>query len=355
MKKILCNDIEFNQIKNGIQFYKIFEKTNSFEFLENIELENSNNEKLIVQITSYNVYNDLENMLKIINYKQFGEYNSKEDFIQYVNDNYDIKDNFIVCRIKNINIKQIDILDDKLLKILQEDSLKNFNLGLSGSQVYSVNLKNGKTALLKIQRKVGNDTLKEEYDALNFLHDKIKVPKTFYYNEISNIEYLLRECVEGTPLYKYSGFGYKLGKELKKFHNLYTENSEFKKFSTDVLLKNMLDKIDVLYEHRGEKFQNYSKEDLIKFLKNNKPKNDALIHGDFSLTNILVDENGEYCFIDLGNMSVSTKYFDIYVVGKSFKINNLEMEYNDFLRGYGFNKVDEIYLDWMRFVEDSYN
>ena len=356
MKKSRCNDIEFNQIKEGVQLYKIFGIKNKYEFLENIELVNSStNEKLSIQITSYNIYNDIDNMLKIVNYKQFGNYQDIDEFKDFIKKHYRIKDKFVVCRVKNINTKQIEILDKKLLNILEEKSLTKFNLGLSGSQVFSVNLKSGKTALLKIQKKIGEDTLKEEYDALNFLYKRIKVPKTFYFNEVDDYEYLLRECVDGTPLYKSEGFGEKLGKELKKLHSLYSKNIKFNKFSTDKLLKNMLDKIDVLYENRDEKYKDYSKEELIKFLKDNKPKDDALIHGDFSLTNILEDDKGEYCLIDLGNLSISTKYFDIYVLIKSFKINHLEKEYNSFLKGYNIKKVEEVYLDWMKFVEDSYN
>ena len=355
MKRISCNDVEFKQIKDGIQLYKIFNENETFDFLEEIELLNSKNEKIVIQITSYNTYTSIDNVLKIVSYKQFGDYKSESKFKDYVSENYEIKDKVVVCRVKYSDTKQLNILDDKLADLLDNNSVEKFNLGLSGSQVYSVKLKNGIIALLKMQRKVGADTLKEEYDALEFLYNNVKVPKTFYYNEIDNVEYLLRECVDGTPLYEKKGFGYKLGKEVKKFHELYSKDLKFNKFTTDIILNNMLNKIDVIYENRSERFKNYSKEELIEFLKENKPEDDALIHGDLSLTNILVDDNDEYCFIDLGNISVSTKYFDIYVLIKSLKINKLEEEYEDFLRGYGLENIEEKYLDWMYFVEKSYN
>ena len=103
-----------------------------------------------------------------------------------------------------------------------------------------------------------------------------------------------------------------------------------------------------------DSFKEFSKNDLINFLKENKPNNDALIHGDFSLTNILVN-NGKYYYIDLGNVSISTKYFDIYILKKSLKINHLEEEWEEFLRGYNIDDYNEIYMRWMELIELSYN
>jgi len=70
--------------------------------------------------------------------------------------------------------------------------------------------------------------------------------------------------------------------------------------------------------------------------------------------NILINEN-EYFYIDLGNVSISTKYFDLYVLRKSLIINKLENELSEFLKGYGMEKIEEVYMDWMSLIESSYN
>ena len=121
------------------------------------------------------------------------------------------------------------------------------------------------------------------------------------------------------------------------------------------MLKNALNNIDAIYLQRGDKFKDYDKEMLIDFLKSNKPKNDALIHGDISLPNILVDNNDNYNYIDLGNISISTKYFDIYILKKSLKINNLEEEFENVLKGYGIKRLNYKYLDWISLIELSYS
>lgn len=355
MKIIECNNLEYEQIKNGKQQYKVFNTEYSFDFLEKCKLKNKETKEIInIQITSFNKYNDLKSMLKVINIEKFGNFKNYDELYQYLDKNYNITKEFVVCRLKNLEEANIEIKDKVLLKLINEQTLEKLNLGLSGCHVYTVKTNENKKAILKIQTISGNDKLKEEYDVLKFLNNKIKVAKTYYYNYEDNYEYLLRECLEGEPLYKFKNFGYKLGEELKKIHSLISCKNQFNKFSTENLLDNALKNIDAVYQVRSEKFINYTKEELIDFLKINKPENDSLIHGDFSLTNILVDGD-EYSYIDLGNVSISTKYFDIYVLRKSLIINKLENELPEFLKGYGIEEIEEVYMDWMSLIESSYN
>lgn len=355
MKIIECNEYEFNQIKKGVQLYKVFDCNNTFEFLENCQLKNiGTNELINIQITSINKYNNINDVLKFINIEKFGKYTTIKEFKSFINKNYDLSNGFLVCRIKNLDEQFATIKDKNLLNLIDVKTLKKYTLGLSGCQVYNVMMRNHNPAILKIQTISGNDSLKEEYDILQFLNKKINVAVPYYYNFLDNNEYLLRECLEGQPLYKFKNFGLKLGKELKYIHSLYSNKIKFDKFSTDNLLKNALENIDIVYQTRSIKFKNYSKEELINFLKINKPMDDALIHGDFSLTNILVNDD-VYYYIDLGNVSISTKYFDIYVLNKSLKINKLENEFNSFLKGYGLEDIEDVYMDWMSLIESSYN
>ena len=353
IKKIKCNEKEFENIKNDMQTYKIFNNSLNLEYLETCKLVNENtDEELEIQITSIKKYNSLDDVLNIINLENFGIYKDKEDFIKYINKIYDDNE-YLVCRIKK-TANKIIIDDKKLLNLIKIETLQQEKLGLSGCLVYRLNTKENQNAILKIQNIKGNDTLKEENDVLKYLKGKMNVANVYYYNLYENKEYLLREYIDGEPLYKLKKFGYQLGQELKKIHGHYNEKCQFKKFSVNNLLNNTIEKIDIVYQLRGEYFKDFSKNDIINFLEENKPADDALIHGDFSLTNILVN-NGKYYYIDLGNVSISTKYFDIYILKKSLKINNLEEEWNEFLRGYKIEDYNEIYMRWMELIELSYN
>ena len=353
IKKIKCNKKEFEDIQNDKQTYKIFDNSLNLEYLETCKLINEDtNEELEIQITSVKRYNSLDDVLNIINLENFGIYKDKRDFIQYISKIYN-NNEYLVCRIKKTANKII--IDDKnLLNLIKVETLQQEKLGLSGCLVYRVKTKENQDAILKVQNIKGNDTLKEEYDVLKYLKGKMSVADVYYYNLYENKEYLLREYIDGEPLYKSKKFGYQLGQELRKIHQHYQENCKFQKFSVKNLLKNAIEKIDVVYQLRSEYFQNFSKNDLILFLKENKPNDDALIHGDFSLTNILVN-NKKYYYIDLGNVSISTKYFDIYILKTSLKINHLEEEWEEFLKGYDIDDYNDIYMKWMELIELSYN
>lgn len=352
-KKIKCNKKEFEDIKNDKQAYKIFDNQLELEYLKNYKLVNEEtDEELEIQITSVKRYSSLNDVLNIINIEKFGVYKSEKEFTNYIEKNYN-NNELLVCRIKKTETRII-ISDKNLLQLIKVDTLQQEKLGLSGCLVYHVRTKEEQDAILKVQNIKGNDTLKEEYEVLKYLKNKMSVASVYYYNVYENIEYLLREYIDGEPLYKSKHFGYQLGKELKEIHQHYSQNCEFKKFAVKNLLDNAIEKIDVVYQLRSEYFKNFSKDELIAFLNENKPNDDALIHGDFSLTNILVN-NQKYYYIDLGNVSISTKYFDIYVLKKSLKINHLEEEYNEFLRGYDIDDYNDIYMKWMELIELSYN
>lgn len=56
---------------------------------------------------------------------------------------------------------------------------------------------------MKIQNIKGSDTLKEEYEVLKYLKGKMNVANVYYYKIYDGKEYLLREYIEGKPLYQY--------------------------------------------------------------------------------------------------------------------------------------------------------
>lgn len=70
------------------------------------------------------------------------------------------------------------------------------------------------------------------------------------------------------------------------------------------------------------------------------------------MPNILIN-NDEISFIDLGELGISTKYLDIYYFMKSLKINKKEEIFQDFLKGYGLEKINNNYIKWMDLIDTS--
>ena len=65
-----------------------------------------------------------------------------------------------------------------------------------------------------------------------------------------------------------------------------------------------------------------SPEKLLEWLMDNKPDEEkSFIHGDFCLPNIILGENGDIGFIDLGRSGVGDKYNDIALLSRSLKSN----------------------------------
>ena len=71
-----------------------------------------------------------------------------------------------------------------------------------------------------------------------------------------------------------------------------------------------------------------SPEKLLEWLIDNKPEEEkSFIHGDFCLPNIILGENGDIGFIDLGRSGVGDRYNDIALLSRTLK-SNYEGRYN---------------------------
>src|SRR5699024_1642630 len=119
---------------------KIFDNSLNLEYLETCKLINENTEEeLEIQITSVKKYNNLDDVLNIINLEKFGVYEDKKDFIKCINKIYDDNE-YLVCRIKK-TANKIIIDDKKLLNLIKIETLQQEKLGLSGCLVYYVKTK----------------------------------------------------------------------------------------------------------------------------------------------------------------------------------------------------------------------
>ena len=117
-------------------------------------------------------------------------------------------------------------------------------------------------------------------------------------------------------------------------------------------MKNDLDNIDVIYSQIKEE-SNMTKEQLIEFIKDNAPTDKVLVHGDYSLPNVLINEKEEVGVIDLGDVSISSKYFDFYYLVKSLKRNKKEEKLDMLLKGYGIDTLDDNYMKWIEIVDKA--
>ncbi len=337
---------EINNIKEGKQVYIITEDdhyNNGDIVLLECELES-----IEVEITIKYKYNSLDDCFSLIPYNLFGDFKSKEDAKDY----YKNVKNIIVYRTKFDNKRLLNSeLDSDLLELIDLTSINKNTIGHSSSEVYELKLKDGTKAILKLQYLSGRNSLKEEYERNKWLEGKLNVPKVYYYKELNGIEYYLMEKKDGVSAHKVESFASLVGENLKQIHSIDITNCPFKNNSTDNLLKIAIDKIDIILPTILEIYPEMNKEIIIDFLKNNKPTDSVLVHGDYSLPNILINDNREVSLIDLGDVSISTKYFDLYYLKKSFARNKKIRCFKEFLESYGLSEIDEKSMKWMDIID----
>lgn len=160
------------------------------------------------------------------------------------------------------------------------------------------------------------------------------------------------EYKKGSPSFKFDDIGHQLGKALNQMHQVNIEDCPFDKYSPEQLLSNFLIKFESIYPEIQDNYKDETKESIIKFMKENIPNDKVLTHGDYSMPNILIN-NDEISFIDLGELGISTKYLDIYYFMKSLKINKKEEIFEEFLKGYGIDKINNNYIKWMDLINMS--
>lgn len=336
----------FKKIQSGKQNMIILKEQN-LEKEEDIIIKNEkNSEKILARITGKNEFKTFQDIIKVIPIELLG------NIELYKN----IRDTIFVYRIQTnikFDIKAI-IKDKKIYELLDFDNLEEIKIGRSISKVFKGRLKkNNQEVIFKVQFLPSRSSLTDEYIRLKWIYNKINSPEVYYWNEEDEDKYLIMELKKGIPAFKFNNIGYRLGKELKKIHSIDISKCEFCNNSTEKLISNFMDKVDNIYPELEKSYPGETKESLIKFIIENEPKDKVLIHGDYSLPNILIDENDIYNFIDLGDISVSSKYFDFYYFIRSLKINKKQDMLKDFLAGYGIENLEGKYLKWMDIIDKS--
>ena len=339
MNKLKIPTKIFNDIKNGMENLIITKEAT-------IKLVDYNTgEEIEAQITFKQKFRTIKEAIENIAITSIKNASEYLDFIGEVT----------VYRIKTdieVDIKEL-IKDSEIYNIIDKNELKELKLGRSDTKVFKTKLKsNYQEVILKIQYTENKNNLKEEYERLKWIEGKLNTPRAYYYNEKDNIKYLIMEYKKGTPSFEFDNIGYQLGKALKQIHQVNIENCPFNKYSPEQLLSNFLDKLDSIYPEIQDNYKDETKETIIEFMKENIPIDKVLTHGDYSMPNILINA-GEISFIDLGELGISTKYLDIYYLMKSLKINKKEEIFEEFLKGYGIDKINNNYIKWMDLINMS--
>ena len=251
-------------------------------------------------------------------------------------------------------------LTKKVEEFLDESEYEEINIGYSNTQVFHI-IKNEKEYFLKIGEK---EYLNNEYIKLQYLQNKLPVPKIVFHEINDNIEYLITSKIPGEMVcsdYYMNHQSEGIDIIVEAFKLLY--NIDISDCSIDVsldyklsLAENNIKKGLIKNENIDKKvLEKYGDvEGVLDYLKKNKFDEDLCFsHGDISLPNIFADEGKFSGFIDVGDCGIADRWFDIAIVIRSI-IRNFGEEYvQEFLDKLGF-KYDKFKFDYYMLLMQLY-
>lgn len=219
-------------------------------------------------------------------------------------------------------------LTSSIKKFIANSNLEEIKIGCSDSKVIKIE-KAGQVYFLKMAKK---GIITAEYNKLNWLNSKLKVPTTVLYDCTDNEEFLITEAIKGSMVcsdeyLNNPDIGIKI--IIEAFKNIYAVDIidcpfdvsiDYKLSLVESNVKNNLISVDSLQKETIEKYGTL--ENILKYLKENK-FNDPLCfsHGDTSLPNIFASADKFSGFIDVGECGLCDKWFDLAICEKSIRRN----------------------------------
>lgn len=237
----------------------------------------------------------------------------------------------------------------ELLDRIAGSSITSELAGKSGAKVYRVKKPDRSICYLKTQQVKDSFELVNEVNVYDWLDDRLRVPRVIYYDILNEMEFMLYSAVEGN--HANSGSFFRnidslvkiIAKGLKQLHSIDIKACELDK-RLEIKLKKAKRRIDKnLVEEWDFQPENKNKKpiDIYNELINSKPDTEDLVftHGDFCLSNIIINSENQVGFIDMGNGGIADRYQDIALIIRDLK-NNINIENSNkyielFLKEYG--------------------
>lgn len=227
------------------------------------------------------------------------------------------------------NIKKT--LPPSLRKAVSGYSWRQNNIGLSAAQIFRLEAKDKKSLYLKIDSDASRHSLRLEKSKLDWLKNRLPVPKVILFAEDALKSYLLLSEIPGAPAIDDSlktnvaHLVEQLTNALKMIHQLPNKNCPFDTrldFKIEAARKRMLDGL-VEEEDFDEERQGRTAEDLFQELLATKPADEDLVftHGDYCTPNIIL-ENGKLSgFVDWAAAGIADRYQDLALLTRSVFYN----------------------------------
>lgn len=233
---------------------------------------------------------------------------------------------------KKINLKG----SNRLNEFIKDAKVEEVSIGCSNTTVYRIQ-KKSKVFFLKV-----SDHLSQESIRLDYLSNKIIVPEKVFYEKYNGKSYILTKALKGKMLcddYYINNplVGIKI--IVEAFNAIY--NIDYTDCiideTIDTKIKRIEDRFNTIKEENIKKEiidRFHTKENILKYLKGNKPKQIiGFTHGDMSLPNIFAENNHFSGLLDVSECGISDIYFDLVIceisIEKNYGIEYIDTFYNE--------------------------
>lgn len=253
---------------------------------------------------------------------------------------------------------------------IQIENLRFIEAGMSTSN-YVVDIKNSSQKyLLKIYPEGGGNSA-VEMASYKYAAKFAKVPEVYLFDDSRKLfprSYVILQYIHGDTLKRYiinnkvfpEEMAFIIGRNLALLHNRQYESMAM--LNEELEVNSYLLPVSAMHERilgdiAGTHLSNEVREELLKFLSNNKDMLQrlegacAFCHGDFHPSNMLVDTKDEIWFIDFEYSLAAPIYLDL---GKFFR-DRESMDkyihkgiYESFAIGYNSSAKRKVYEDWIK-------
>ncbi len=242
-------------------------------------------------------------------------------------------------------------MPESLARLVAGRSGERITIGRSGDQVVHLHGTAAEPgAYLKIARHRMDSSLRGESERIEWLADRLAVPAVLLYAEDAEHEYLLLREVPGMHAAHPDGTTDRhrliatLAQGLHQFHCLPTSTCPFdSRFSA--LLEQARRRVANGLVNAGEfddEYRTQSAEQLIDELEHSGFDEDhpVVLHGDYSLPNVMMAGGRISGFIDLGSLGVGDRHRDLVCAAWSITYNFGEAYLPGFFEAYGPTHFD---------------
>lgn len=232
----------------------------------------------------------------------------------------------------------------------------------NAARTYFIQSQHGENKYIKIQRVGAAEPLDSQVKRLIWLQGRLPVPRVLDYGITGSYEYLVTAEIPGIVASNeiFQGQAEEvleiIADGLRSIHDIPIENCPF-----DHSMEQLMSAIHSNYNQGridpSDLHRKFSEDSLEKLLQEIEDyakswKEDLVFcHGDYSLTNILLDEGRISGFLDLGSCGIADRYFDLAVAAKSIVMNFGKAYVEPFFAHYGIDDIDYKKIRFYQLVE----